>query len=99
MRKSSSIVCGMAAGAVLGAAALHLNPFGAEADAWLLAPVALFQLGALHDSVIEPPGGWPAALREPLHPGGAAPAVASQASGSVAAGAGAAAALAPETQV
>mmetsp|Transcript_39606 Transcript_39606/g.118327 ORF Transcript_39606/g.118327 Transcript_39606/m.118327 type:complete len:99 (-) Transcript_39606:13-309(-) len=98
MRKSSSIVCGMAAGAVLGAAALHLNPFGAEADAWLLAPVALFQLGALllHDSVIEPPGGWPAALREPLHPGGAAPAVAS---GSVAAGAGAAAALAPETQV
>ena len=61
MLKSSVIVGGMAAGALTGAAALHLNPFGEGADAWLLVPVAVAQCTALllHDTVIEPPGGWP----------------------------------------
>ena len=45
----------------------------AEGDGWLLIPVALTLLVALtaHDRYVEPPGGWaPAALSEPLAPGG-----------------------------
>ena len=32
------VTLGMAVGAVLGAAALHLNPFGSRTDDWLLVP-------------------------------------------------------------
>ena len=55
------VVVAMAFGALLGAAALHLNPFGRDADDWLLVPVAIMQLVALivHDATIPPPGGWP----------------------------------------
>ena len=69
------VLC-MALGALLGAIALHLNPFDPdpEGDAWLLVPVALIQLLVLkaHDAYLPPPGGWPEQLVEPLA-GAAAP--------------------------
>ncbi len=72
--QSLGVVLCLATGALLGATALHYNPFDsqAEGDGWLLIPVALTLLVALtaHDRYVEPPGGWaPAALSEPLAPG------------------------------
>jgi len=74
MKQSATVTFGMAFGAVLGAMAMHVNPFGVDADSddWLLVPVAITLLVGLvaHDACIEPPGGWPSAqdasLREPL---------------------------------
>ena len=61
---SFTVTLGMTFGAILGAAAMHLNPFGNETDDWLLAPVAITLFLALraHDTYIPPPGGWPAAV-------------------------------------
>ena len=58
---SMAITVGMAVGAVLGAAALHLNPLGAETVDFTLLPVAVTLLFALyaHDACVPPPGGWP----------------------------------------
>ena len=58
---SMTITLGMAAGAVLGAAALHANPIGADTNDFTLAPVAVTLFFALraHDSCVPPPGGWP----------------------------------------
>lgn len=73
MKQSATITIGMALGAICGAAAVHLNPFGSDPDDGLLLPVGMTLLLALvaHDTFIEPPGGWPAKtidadLREPL---------------------------------
>ena len=35
------VTIGMTVGAIFGAAALHLNPFGSRTDDWPLVPVAL----------------------------------------------------------
>ena len=69
---SMIITVGMAVGAILGAAALHMNPIGDDTDDWLLVPVAITLFFALraHDAYIPPPGGWPVAngaLNEPLN--------------------------------
>ena len=64
-RQSVTITLGMGLGAVLGAAAMHLNPIATEpnTDDGLLVPVAITLFFALraHDAYLEPPGGWPAA--------------------------------------
>ena len=64
--------CAQAFGALLGAAALHLNPFGDDTDDWLLVPVALTLFFALraHDAYLPPPGGWPAPAEAPAGRGG-----------------------------
>ena len=66
---SFTITVGMAFGAVLGAAALHLNPIGTDTNDYTLAPVALLLLVALyaHDACIPPPGGWPDPTARPDH--------------------------------
>jgi len=81
MWQSTNIFSMMAAGALLGAACLHLNPIGDDPHDFLLVPVGLTLVVALtlHDTLIEPPGGWPAAdlttrstpagLKEPLAAG------------------------------
>lgn len=68
MALSTLITFSMAFGAVLGAAALHLNPFSEDTDDGLLVPVAISLLIGLwaHDAFIEPPGGWPRLASEPL---------------------------------
>ena len=58
---SMTITVGMAFGAILGAAALHLNPLGKDTMDFTLLPVAVTLLFALyaHDACVPPPGGWP----------------------------------------
>ena len=49
MKQSATVTFGMAFGAVLGAMAMHVNPFGVDADSddWLLVPVAITLLVGL----------------------------------------------------
>ena len=58
---SMTITLGMTLGAILGAAALHLNPFSEDTNDWVLVPVGITLFCSLHahDATIPPPGGWP----------------------------------------
>eukprot|EP00965_Chrysotila_dentata_P155279 5130155-Pleurochrysis_carterae.AAC.2 len=69
--QSLGVVVNVLLGALLGAVALERNPFDKDGDGdnWLLVPVAVVQYVVLrlHDSWVEPAGGWPQALTQPLH--------------------------------
>lgn len=79
MAQSINVTVSMAVGAVLGAAALHLNfvdalNLGFDGNDFLLFPAGITLVVALtvHDAAIEPSGGWPAPskmdeLRKPLN--------------------------------
>lgn len=81
-RQSMTISVGMAIGAVIGAAAMHLNPLGKGGHDWLLVPVAVILFLALraHDRISNAPAGSTGsasvptmtgnmeALREPMLP-------------------------------
>ena len=67
---SMTITVGMTLGAILGAAALHLNPLGSDTDDFLLVPVALtlfFALRAHDDYIPAPPGAPPAPPTTPAY--------------------------------